>query len=294
MRDSIDDSIDPAARTDWQTLILSTLIPLTIALGFLYLAQLPGWQPSDTWMLGIAFLFPLDFVRALMLSLLGDSYKTSKGRLQAVQSFLLSMAILFGLGVFYAITQGGIKETFGFLTDPTVLQLFGLPILIMVIDGVIGIWAFRGDPARQADRLEAVAEDSIDWLMLAVGRVPFMIAAIYGLLMWIKSEGYGIASWVPDPSLDLLRAAALFYAAWYFLGKAALAAHVYTAHFARTGRRLLLAAWVQWILGQSKPDTERQEAMRYAQRKRQRSVLAFEDRVVHSTREKSGTTGSGQ
>jgi hypothetical protein len=280
-------SIDPAARTDWQTLILSTLIPVTIAAGFIYLAQLPDWQPSETWTLGIVFLFPLDFVRALVLALLGESYKASQGRLQAVQSFLLSMAILLGLGIFYGITQVGIKETFGFLTDPTVLKLFGLPILVMVIDGVIGIWAFSGDPVCQADRLEAIAEDSIDWLVLAVGRMPFIVAAAYGLLYWIKSAGYATASWVPEPSIDLLRTAALFYAAWYFLGKAVLSAHVYTAHFSRDRRRLLAAGWIQWILGQSKPDTARQEAVRYARRKREKSVRGFEDKMMRSIKEKS-------
>jgi len=281
-------SIDPVARTDWQALILSMLIPATIAAGFIYLAQLPDWQPSQTWMLGIAFLFPLDFVRALVLALLGESYKTSKGRWQAERSFLLSVAILLGLGIFYGITQGGIKETFGFLTDPTVLALFGLPILIMVIDGVIGIWAFSGDPLRQADRLEAIAQDSIDWLVLSVGRTPFILAPIYGLLYWIKSDGYAIASWVPEPSLDLLRTAGLLYGAWYFLGKAVLTAHVYTARFALTGKRLLAAAWVQWILVQSKPDTERQEAVRKAQRKREKSVLGFEDKLIRSIKEESG------
>jgi hypothetical protein len=286
------DLSDPAVGTDWQALILSTLIPGTIAAGFIYLAQLPDWQPSDTWMLGIAFLFPLDFVRALVLALLGESYKISQGRWQAVQSFLLSMAILLGLGIFYAITQGGIKETFGFLTDPTVLELFGLPILIMVIDGVIGIWAFRGDPIRQADRLQAIAEDTIDWLVLSVGRVPLMIAPIYALLAWMKSDAYGIAAWVPDPSLDLLRGAGLFYAAWYFLGKAALMANVYTAHFARTGKRLLAATWIQWIVGNSKkPDAKRQRAARY--KPPVKSVLAFEDKMIQSIKENS-TPGNSQ
>ncbi len=289
---------DPAMGTDWRSLILSTLIPVTLAAGFIYLAQLPDWQPSETWMLGIAFLFPLDFVRALVLAVLGESYKTSQGRWQAMQSFLLSVAILFGLGIFYGITQGGIKATFGFLTDPTVLQLFGLPIIVMVIDGVIGIWAFRGDPLLQADRLEAIAEDSIDWLVLTVGRTPFLFAPVYGLLYWIKSDGYAIASWVPEPSLDLLRTAGLFYGAWYFLGKAVLTARVYTAHFDRDRRRLLAAAWVQWILGQTKPaqsktsrtkapDIRRREGPRDQPPERMNSVLAFEDELIQSIKEKS-------
>ena len=285
------DSIARVQNTDWQALILSALIPLTIAAGFVYVAGAPDWQPSETWILGVAFLLPLDFIRALVLSLLGDSYKTSQGRLQAVKSFLLSVAILLALGIFYAITQSGIRGTFGFLTDPVVLQLLGLPILVTVIDGVIGIWAFRGDPVYQADRLEAIAKDSIDWLTLTVGRVPFVIGAIYGLLVWVKSDGHRIASWVPDPSTDLLRTAGLLYGAWYFFGKAAITAHVYTAHFARTGRRLLSAGWIQWILGQSgKPGTVRREAARYQRREPVKTVLGFEDKVIQSLEERSETT----
>ena len=288
-------SIEPVRDANWPALILSALIPLTIAAGFVYLATLPDWQPSTVWIYGMAFLIPLEFIRALILSFLGDAYKTGKGPLAAVQSFLLSMAILLALGIFYAITQGGISATFGFLTDPFVLQALGLPILIMVIDGVIGIWTFRGDPVWQAECIEAISEDSIDWLSLAVTRLPLVIAPIAGVLVWMKSNDFRIAAWLPEPSLDLLRSAGLLYAALYFAVKAVLVAHVHSAHFAATGARVLQAAWIQRIV---KPKTQERDKYRSINSQttnegyRQepvKSVLAFEDDVIRSLKEKSST-----
>jgi hypothetical protein len=117
-----------------------------------------------------------------------------------------------------------------------------------------------------------------------------VIAPIYGLLAWMKSAGYGIAAWVPDPSLDLLRSAGLLYAAWYFLGKAALTANVYTAHFAHSGKRLLAAAWIQRTIGNSKKTGAKQaQTARY--KPSVKSVLGIEEKVIQSISEKSGTTG---
>lgn len=288
---------DQGFFTNWQGLIVSTLVPVTIAAGFIYQALIPGWRPSsETWIWGLFLLVPLEFIRALILSFLSDAYKTSSNPMQAVQSFLLSIAILFVLGIVYLIFEGGISDALSLLAEPFLYKLLGLPILIMVIDGVIGILSFGGDPRGQATRLNAIADDSIDWLSLAIFRLPFVIAPLYGLLAWASSAGWRIAAWVPGPSEDLAVRVGLFYLACYFLGKAVLVAYVQTANFAQTGKRLLDVPWMRWVRGNDNEkrqrfegrDNEAESAEDYKYSKHSKSVLHFEDELIQSLKDKSG------
>ena len=71
-------------------MILSALMPLAIAATFVMLAQQPDWEPSEIWIYGLVALAPLDFVRALILSLLGDAYKRNNSPQSAIKDFLSS------------------------------------------------------------------------------------------------------------------------------------------------------------------------------------------------------------
>jgi hypothetical protein len=83
-----------AARwpTDWAAIFSSTLIPLTVAAGFAWLAFEP--DGLDDWARGLVALIPLEYFRALVLSILSDTYRESHTRAHAIRSFLLSLAIL--------------------------------------------------------------------------------------------------------------------------------------------------------------------------------------------------------
>lgn len=280
-----------ALRTDWQGVILSSLVPVLVVAGLAYQALVPDTLPdSETWVTGVFFLIPLEFLRALIVSVLGDAYKTGRNPREVVQSFLLSIAILLVLCVIYVILEGGISDGLSFLASPSLYKFIGLPILISVVDGIFGVLSFRGDPKLQAARLLAIGEDSIDWLSLALFRLPFVIVPAYGLLVWAHSAGLRFAEWVPMPSTELAFRAGLLYLAFYFAGKAALVAYAQTARFALNRKRLFDAPWMQRVrypFGDPKNsrDTEKEAARRYKDSPHAPSVLHFEENVIRSIRD---------
>lgn len=241
---TVNADIQPQAN-DWQAIILSSMVPVAIATTFLYIACLPDWTPSQVWIVGMAALVPLELLRTFVQSMLGDSYKTSNGPVQALKSFLFSVGILLSMFIVWMLVQGGFSGTIELLTHPIFIQALGIPIIIIVVDGALGILAFRGDPKFQASKLEAISSDTIDVLGLFVARFPLVILPVYGLLAWGKNAGLGLLFWVPDATLDLLRSAGLVYAAAYFVCKAVIVANVFTARFAQTGKRLLDIRWIQ-------------------------------------------------
>ncbi|MEO8803536.1 MAG: hypothetical protein ABI375_09310 [Rudaea sp.] len=193
-------------------------------------------------------LIRLELIRALVLGFLSDSFKQSNGPLQAPYIFLLSMLILLAILFFAYANKNGIVEAFNAITDPDTLKLIGIPMLIMLVDGVINILTFRGDSGRQARLLNTLSNDSAAWLGLMIARVPIELALAYVPLLWFKSDGYAFAAWLPDPDTKLLRMVGWSYTGCYFLGNAVLIAHVYTAHYARTGRGLLDVTWSHWLM----------------------------------------------
>lgn len=278
-------------RTNWQAVILSAVIPVVIAAAFIDAAMQPSWQPTQEWLLGLAFFIPLEFGRVLLMSILGDTYKNSSGPLQAAKSFVSSVAMLLGWGVVWLLVENGFRDSVRFLMDPSILKVLGLPAIVVVIDSVLGIFTFRGDPNVQAKRLEAISVDSLQLLGLFLIRFPFVILPAFAILVWRENVGLAGVAWDPAPTMSLLRSAGLFYAAAYFLGKAALIAHVFTAQFARTGRRLLDVRWIQSIIylrWYSLAETERRhEAAAYKLAPPVKSVLAFEETLIKSIKDKS-------
>lgn|GEM_PF-4319683 len=285
-------ALEDNAKTNWQAVLLSALIPAILVTGLVWQAlAYDGSAVSMPWVLGMFCLIPLEFIRALVVSLLGTAYANGRDPQQVVRSFLISVAILLVLCIFYLIVEGGM-DGLRLLVTPALYKFMGLPLLICVVDGVFGILSFSGDPKLQAERLQAIAEDAMDWLGLAVLRVPFVILPVYGLLAWAGSAGLRFAAWVPMPSEGLAFRAALLYLAAYFLGKAVLVAYVQTARFALTQKRLLDVPWIEKLrnLGNARgrqPDTEKEAAQRYRDSPHAASVLHFEEDVIRSIKDKS-------
>ena len=235
--------------TDWPALVVSTLFPLLAAVGFVFLALQPQWDDSFDWIVGMAILAPLEIVRVLVLTILRDTYRDYRNPLYAVRWFLVSIGILAAICLAFALYGIGVSEVIAALghwqTWRIILPLAGL----IIADGVIGIYFFRGNARAQAARLDALAQDAEDWLTLGGLRLPIAIGLGYGFLLFLRSRDYAIPGWVPSPSFEAFRVLCQLCAALYFFGKAILVAQVNTAHFARTGKRLLSAPWIQFIVG---------------------------------------------
>ena len=242
-------SSDRFPRTDWPALLVSTLFPLLAGAGFVVLALQPQWEDSFDWIVGMAILAPLEIVRVLILTILRDTYKDYRNPLYAVRWFLVSIGILAAMCLGFALYGIGVREVITALGDWQTWRII-LPIAGLIIaDGVIGIYFFRGDARLQAARLDALAQDAEDWLTLGGLRLPIAVGISYGLLLFLRSRDYAIPSWVPNPSFEAFRVLCQLCAAVYFFGKAVLVAQVQTAQFNRTGQRLLSAGWIQFVIG---------------------------------------------
>ena len=265
-------------HTDWQGLLVSLAVPALVVAGLVGFALQPQWEESGDWIDGVFVLVPLEFVRAIVFRILRDAYRDFTTPWQKVRFFLLSLVVLAGIGALALLLNGEWRLLWQLLTDAAIWRLVLPPLTIMVVDSVIALWTFRGDGRSQAARLEAMADDAEDWFLLALLRAPFLVVAIYALLIYLRAQGAAVPAWVPEPSLDALREITLLYVAAYFAGKAIVLAHAYTAHFQRTGTRVLGVPWIQFIVS-GKDRRERRQAARAEQRaaETRRATLLGED-----------------
>jgi len=160
------------------------------------------------------------------------------------RSTLIAVLVIVLVLAGYMLGLGGLITV---LKEPHTWVLIVPPAAVIAADGIISLYFFRGDPGCQAARLQAASDDAIDILGLALFPTPMLLAAAYALLLFAKHDGHTIAAWVPEFSVEVLRSAALLYAAAYFVCKAASVAYVHTARFNRSGRRLLGGGWLQLI-----------------------------------------------
>ena len=269
---------DPRTRvpaTDWSAVTLSMLMPVAIAAGFVHAALTSQWIESETWVYGLLLLVPFEFVRTLVYSILGDTFRNYENPIQAVRSFLLSMLILLVLGLVFGVYVLGFRDFFAALTDLTILRIISVPAAILLADGIITLYFFRGNPRIQAVRIQAAADDLADWLQLALFPTPFVFGLIWAGVYWLRSRV--TVDGAPGPQLDeeTVRGAALLYAGYYFAGKAVVLAHVNSAFFYGSGRRLLGARWIQWLT--TKPENRKESALEEAANQKHRwSVLQSE------------------
>jgi len=260
------------AGTDWAAIFTSTLIPLTTAAGFVWI----GLDPSDAgdWAHGLLALIPLEYFRAFVLYILSDTYREYRTPRQAVRFFLISLAIL--IGIAFVISLYVLKgDWWAWITQPDVYRAIAFALALIAIDGVIGVYFFRGDAKRLSVRLEAIADDARDWVQLGGLQLPVVLGLVLGFVLILRESGHGFA-WFPQATTELLQSAGLFYAAFYFLGKALLLAHAYTAAFNETGQRLLGAPTIQRLVWEKNKDRKLSAFSERAAAKRRRAVLTGE------------------
>ena len=260
------------AGTDWAAIFTSTLIPLTTAAGFVWI----GLEPSDAgdWAHGLLALIPLEYFRAFVLYILSDTYREYRTPRQAVRFFLISLAIL--IGIAFVISLYVLKgDWWAWITQPDVYRAIAFALALIAIDGVIGVYFFRGDAKRLSVRLEAIADDARDWVQLGGLQLPVVLGLVLGFVLILRESGHGFA-WFPQATTELLQSAGLFYAAFYFLGKALLLAHAYTAGFNETGKRLLGAQTIQRLVWEKNKDRKLSAFSEHAAAKRRRAVLTGE------------------
>jgi len=261
--------------TDWSAATISMLMPVAIAAGFVHAALTSQWIESETWVYGLLLLVPFEFVRTLVYSILGDTFRGYENPIQAVRSFLLSMLILLVLGLVFGVYVLGFRDFFAAVTDLAILRIISVPAVILLADGIIALYFFRGNPRIQAVRIQAAADDLADWLQLALFPTPFVFGLMWAGVYWLRSRASIDAAPGPDIDEETVRSAALLYAGYYFAGKAIVLAHVHSAHFNGSGCRLLGARWIQWLT--TKPENRKEGALKEAANQKQRwSILQSE------------------
>jgi hypothetical protein len=238
-----------APRPDWRALALTLPVPAVIVSSLVWFAVQPRWEESDEWLFAFFVLIGFEFVRVVVFWILRDAYRDYASPWRAVKFFAASVGVLATIALVIAVFELGVRDLFDVLTDGQTWRYLLPPALVILIDGSIGLYFFHGDARIQAARLDAAGDDARDWLVLAIGRLPFVAAALYALAIFLRSRGFAVPEWIRDPSTEAFRQVCLLSAAVYFCGKAILIAHVYTAHFGRTGVRLLSARWIAWFIG---------------------------------------------
>jgi hypothetical protein len=240
-------------RTDWQGMILSLLMPAVVVAGLVYVALEPQWNDSDDWLIGIFVLLPLEFVRITALRILRVAYQDYRSPWQAVKFFVLSFVVVAVILLLFTLLELGVRGMIEVLLDPRIWQLILPAALVIIVDGVIALYFFHGNAQVESARLDAAAEDAEDWFTLVVTRLSFVAAAVYAALLYLRiGLGVAVPTWIPESDRDGFREMCLLYVAFYFAGKGVVLAHVHGAHFSRSGRRLLGAGWVRFVLGEKR------------------------------------------
>jgi hypothetical protein len=260
------------ARTDWQAVVLTLLLPLLVAASFAYLALQPQWDDSGEWALGLLALLPLEFVRVIVLWILRDAYADYRSPAYAVRFFLLSLLILAVLCLIGSLWQIGVRPTLAALLEPDTWRMIGPPALVIAADGVIGLYFFRGDPHRAAARLEAQGDDAQDLFVLALYAFPLLVALPCFVVFVQVERGAQLPAWIP-PGTDGIRAACLLYAAVYFAARGLLFAHAYSARFADSGARVLGARWIQFLIERDRDKRAANAAEEATKAARRRTTL---------------------
>jgi hypothetical protein len=152
-------------RSDWQGLGLTLALPLLVAASFVWLGLRPQWEEdAGDWATGMLVLLPLEFIRIIVLWILRDTYADYRSPAHALRFFLLSIGILALLCLGFALLQFGVRATIAALAQADTWRMLLPPAALIVADGVIGLYFFRGDARVQAARLEAQGDDAQDWL----------------------------------------------------------------------------------------------------------------------------------
>jgi len=222
--------------TDWPGLLSSLLVQLLFVGWLVWLALWPSGQHDEVISDTLVLLLPFEVIRSVLLFFLSTAYREYKNRWQAVKNFLGMVAFFACFALLVSLLpsrhshslSSGLFELVAELARPWFWLAFLVPVALLVAENAESLYLFRGDPRRQAARLDAMANDSLSWLgigmMLAGALAIFLVLARATVQEWVELS--------------------LLYAAAYFAAKAIILANVYTARFALTGRRVLAAKWL--------------------------------------------------
>lgn len=259
--------------TDWQAVWVAAALPLVAAVLLVRASLQPLWgEDSGEWAAGLLLLIPLEFLRALNASFLSDTYREYRAPRQAMADYLLKIGILAGLALPVLVFKVGISGLVALFVSDGLWQWVLLPLVMLLGDSLLALYFFREGTAARAARLDALADDTADLLQLTVWMLPIVAAVTFGLYL-LKDHDHSFARWLPAFDSEVARSLAMLLAAGYFLARAVIAAYLETASFARSGRRLLGARWMQWL--QSRDSEQFGEDVRGEERKRRRRCEAL-------------------
>ncbi len=227
---------------------MSAWVPAFIATGLAYSALTPEWVWSGEWLDSLLILWPIELVRVVVFSVIGDAGENHRTPREALRGFLLGFGLIFGFLIAIPLFVIGFHDFVAILNQPGFLRLFEIPVAVILAEGIVELYFFAGNTRRMVARIRASSEDVYDWFKLVAIPIPLIIAVAYVGLTLLKNMAVAIPRWLPDPHSEMVRSALLFYAAFYFAGKAVLLAYAHTARFERTGRRLLVAPTIQSLV----------------------------------------------
>ena len=250
--------------TNVSAMLLASAVPLAVAAGFVQSARAAQWGlPAENWTWGLLALVPLEFVRAIVLSNLGDAFRDYQNPQHAVRKFLASIGSLVVMALVWGVFNIGPGAVFALLTNARAYHLLGIPLFVLVADCAVTLYFFRGDARIEAARVQAAADDADDWVFLATFYLPPLLLASF-LAYLAGRHSAALSAWFDHPDTAIFLPAVFLYCAAYFCGKAILCARVHTARFDETGERLLGAGWIQGLLMRSKRERAKElEAVRF-------------------------------
>jgi len=259
--------MESSIRTNW-TAVVVTLLPAAILVsGLLYYALQPDWLGHDDWAAGVLALLPIEGLRIFVLLMRRDAYNTARTARDALKFFLAGCALLAGIVSIIALLVLGPRGLLAALADPHLQALVAPPVALTLIDGIVGFYSLQGNPRVEAAKLDAVITDAWDWFALSVARWGPVVLIPSVFWAFSQSESLDTDGW---------RRIVLCCVAIYLAGKAVLFAHVHTAHFLRTGKCLLSAAWIQALLIVDRKQREQNTQDENQAAERRRAVLAGE------------------
>ena len=118
-----------------------------------------------------------------MLTILGDTFSHYQSPRQAVRYYLLSLAILAGILLILGAYMMGLRDFLSAMSQWHTWRIILPAAALILVDGVIGLYFFNGNPALQGARLQAAGDDAGDLMGLALFPTPLVIAAGYVILL---------------------------------------------------------------------------------------------------------------
>jgi hypothetical protein len=212
-------------RTNWLSACASALIPAAAAAVYAFVAQHPE-RVSDQLGQALAVYFlsqlPLTFISGAFS---GAMYLEGP----AVRRALIYLGVVaVAVGVGWAAMKSAAAVFAPAIGGAVATQTFSLLFL-------------GKDAARARRRVSAVAEDSVNLIILACW------AIVASLILGVIASKYA-AGTLASLGIELRLSDIAWVVAAYFLLRAISAGYVHTAAFARRGKGLFDRPWINWLV----------------------------------------------